>query len=995
MNTISITDTDSDSFLHDKDKWLKPEETLIKPNRYSATRAIKYKPEEIDQSLFDDPNDHLWRLATYIVIRLNKETPLFDLELTMRTYSALMRSGVTTIGNAFSLSFEQFNHIDNFGKKAITELLGKRKETIQSLINTNPDWNDLISQLKIDEIKIAEKIRLNLPEEKNNNLYTQLSSLLSEISNHDITEEIKIVPSLRNRINEAINDVGLEICKLAFNQPKKIREINQAFIKFIDYEKHIQIIHELFSKIPESRRRKKLSLFIDLYPMIKYYDDVNELFISFENVEDIDKQAEILADQRNQILIRNFLEWLSYDINELTNSFLSDLLFKGNRKNTITLRAKGLTLEAVSRQFNVTRERIRQVEADVFREFPGKMGKFRFLDLVRAELNGEIIITNEEILQIAPDSEVLIYLLKKQPSGKFVFSKRFNCFYLAGTVDWKEIDLLDQELPTFIFDNEIESVKRKIIEKKHIPEKILDILFRIDYIKYGSVWHKGKLNKSDLCGIIIDRYFPNGIKLYDKGEIKRFSSYLNDVFGNHGYSESPRSLWGTIQRICTLYDRGVYISPSRVNIPEELLAKIEAFYLNSGRTSMSFHEMFEKFKDELLFKANITNRYQLQGVFKRHFGEKYFCYRNGITTDENFRIDAEIEAFIQENSPVNKIELKKGFTGMTEAMLTLNLGRIPSVILLDNGTYIHADELNILEEDYGIRNILASYTAAHPVTASKVLEHLFSSNPEFLQRNNINSPNVLFGVLQFMFSEEFTFTRPYIGKIGIESITKRNIIHMLIEGVDEIKIPDLIAICDENRLEYQSSTQLLSAMQDDFYRVDEETLVRAEKMSIDENILIMIKNILSDTLKSQGFITFNAIDNFIFYPDIGYQWTSYLLQSIINKHLNTDFYVLDNPEINKPHSDIVVDASLGLGKYEDVVMFALRKEHQREPFNNLVSIIQWLIEKSLVKRKAINNYRITYLHGSAENKLNTSFIPKFLSDDSFIFTDDYGKLIIS
>lgn len=279
MNTTSITNTDPDNFQNDKDDWLTPEVTLIKPNRYSAIRTIKYKPEEFDQSLFDDPNNHLWRLATYILIRLNKETPLINLKLTMRTYGALMRSGVTTVGKAFSLSFEQFNHIDNFGKKAIIELLDKRKETIQTLINTNPNWNDLISQLKIDEIKVAEKIRLNLPEDKNHSLHTQLSILLSESSNPEITEKVEIETSLKNRITEAINDIGLDICKLAFTEPKKIKEINQAFINFIDHDKHAQIIHELFSNIPESRRSKKLSSFIDLYPMLKHYDDLNEILI--------------------------------------------------------------------------------------------------------------------------------------------------------------------------------------------------------------------------------------------------------------------------------------------------------------------------------------------------------------------------------------------------------------------------------------------------------------------------------------------------------------------------------------------------------------------------------------------------------------------------------------------------------------------------------------------------------------------------------------------
>lgn len=68
--------------------------------------------------------------------------------------------------------------------------------------------------------------------------------------------------------------------------------------------------------------------------------------------------------------------------------------------------------------------------------------------------------------------------------------------------------------------------------------------------------------------------------------------------------------------------------------------------------------------------------------------------------------------------------------------------------------------------------------------------------------------NKLFAALNFMFREEFSFSRPYIAKLGVSDISNRSVILQHIEDYDSIEIEELIDICDENGIHYVAPAYL-------------------------------------------------------------------------------------------------------------------------------------------------------------------------------------------
>ena len=53
--------------------------------------------------------------------------PIEELELSVRTFNCLKRAGITKIGELFEKSEEDLLSIQNFGQKALEELVGQLK----------------------------------------------------------------------------------------------------------------------------------------------------------------------------------------------------------------------------------------------------------------------------------------------------------------------------------------------------------------------------------------------------------------------------------------------------------------------------------------------------------------------------------------------------------------------------------------------------------------------------------------------------------------------------------------------------------------------------------------------------------------------------------------------------------------------------------------------------------------------------------------------------
>jgi len=969
--------------------------------KLDASGYIVAQPDKQDlehQPSENDPNGTVYELVLCAAAQDYIDFSIDILQLPVRAYNCLMRAGLDSTDKVLLATDEQLLSIKTIGSLVLQQILNAKNKFLQDYINQNLHWQEKIKGLHLEIEQLASATVSNTHLRLSSQLRLCIENILSGNSQWDSEISFATQESMMlEKAKRSVEELGVELCQQIYKDPAGAQRLIQIFQTYIDCQEASKILLGLLVAIPESRRSKPLLPFIKLFSLAQNSTAVGDLLDVFsvcETIDDIKNNIYDIAVYGNQNRIKKLLNWLSIDHSQIIKPILVEIIGEDRKGQILSRRAHGDTLESISEAFGLTRERIRQIEAKAFREFSRHHITNPLLLAISVELNGETIITSDDIRRIIPESEALLYLLRKNPGSLFKYDDHIDCFYLSTEIDPDSVYEFLATLPKLIYESEQGILLNQIGQSNNIPQKYLELAFKNHYRQTGKIWHVGKMNRGQIYSFIIDKYFPNGIRIYDGDEMVRFKKHIQEDFGYTGLSENDRALWGIIQRTCVLLDRGVYIHPSRMNISNELVNKIEAYFVQSGRTSMAFHELYDKFAEELLTQANITNRYSLQGLLRDRLEDKYIFYKDGISTKEGFKITQEIETYIRKNSPVSKEMLKTVFSGITEAMLMQNIARLPSVILTDNSTYIHSKSLKLTAGDHSIIKILKTYTNDYPVTASKLLEVLYSTHSDFLFRNNISTPNRLFGILQFMFMDEFSFSRPYIGSLTMEGISKREIILSLLEGQERVNIADLASLCEEHHLPFQSSALLTRALKNDFLRINEDTLVSTTCIQVTNEKLDEIKDLLSNAILLKGYLVFKSIDNYIFYPDLGFTWTPYLLRSILDKYFPNDFKIIDNPTNQDIEYDLIVDPRLEIDNFEDLVRSVIRTEHQRDPFKDQASVVMWLVNEGFLAKKAAVLKEGPDLFNSPVIRLVDRHIPKFITDKNFMYIDEYSKLII-
>ena len=58
-----------------------------------------------------------------------------------------------------------------------------------------------------------------------------------------------------------------------------------------------------------------------------------------------------------------------------------------------------------------------------------------------------------------------------------------------------------------------------------------------------------------------------------------------------------------------------------------------------------------------------------------------------------------------------------------------------------------------------------------------------------------------------------------------------------------------------------------------------------EDFNIEEDTLEMIKTKILDIISNNGYVALRAIKDYSDFPNVGYEWNSYLLRDILNNYI--------------------------------------------------------------------------------------------------------------
>lgn len=924
-------------------------------------------------------------------VRFNElETvPIENLNLSNRTYNCLRRNGIHNVMLLLSVDEDTLVNMRNMGRKSVDEVLclqSKLKEDYKNtVVNTNKSESFLSLEMNSLNIDFLIVEILNDSE-----VFTVLDFLhLKDIDfwlihykyNIDINKLYDIKKSLIDKYSNAFNfgifeedELGeLNLSIRAYNVLKNNKittlyeflTLNQNRIYSFD-QCGQKTICEIIGKQEYLRNYNQKIQEILFYISIRNIHVNNEIILVEDlldkNTASIFKSIGIitLGDLKLKRFSKKDIEQfdLKYIVGVLIKykESFKDLIYKTikliiqkpKKDGTPNIewerdlfilhkRAQGHTLESAGtgNGYSLTRERIRQMEKQVITKYQDAFFYGNHQIYLKTFFTNQKYAFISNLSNILYDlSDIYIHILKEGQISNLEYNSEYDMFVIGENWIPYWFDILN-DLPEIIMykdlDNCLNEIKKKLSDKGfEIELKDIRFLFEKEFLNIGGAYSRSRITFGEKYSIVLERFYPNGINIYDEEKLKEFSNRCLEVFPYTVMPDNLRSIGMRISAISLLINKGVYGLREKFLIPKEKLMPIFDFIKQSAVEIFPIGALFEKYED-LMKELNILSKYHLYSLMKEyfeselHFKKDYIC-----KTSENSTMYKIIYNYIKEQStPIKYKELQIRFPGTSQ--VTFNQAVNQEGVLNYFGKYIHINNLNLTDEDVSIiRNTLLTLVSDDKIHHTNELYTMLSvKHMRIINKCLIEYQYMLFSLVEMLFEEEFEFSRPFIAKKGTEILDENERMRNFVSLYDKISIDEIKEFAEKKGIIINSIVKLVDSLNDQFIFKNENEIIKLEKFFHDECDAIRAMDIIEKMTLNKKILSSSMLNSFLMFPE-GYEWNQWILYSLINKFSDKVVAITDNARFRRRSGYVIakvifIDKSLNIDSYEGIIDYLMQK----------------------------------------------------------------------
>ena len=862
------------------------------------------------------------------------------LPVSVRVINLLMHNGIRTVADLFRMKVDYFIKLRGAGKKCYDE-------TCQYLSDLSSKTVEINSPLS------TPKVAADVPQ--------IVAENIESIINQDFTfcEELPIESDDAADIDmykEAVEVLGTDLARICYQTPNKILPLMDALKPFIKAQQEREYrknkISESLALIPKERfnncvrgyinafttdeeQRKALGKVygLDLYPhaRIKNY--------LFEAV------AESVTDFA---LLLNFLKWCAFDISEEIFELFQVLYGRSNSIKAVLLgRATGETLGGVGDKMGITRERVRQIEAKAKRIFNIWQSKAHILSKISAERNGDSVLSASELSEYFGDKYVeLMFLLRTSDNPAYYYDSQLDVFVMGDESISDVISKIIESLPDAFDEKKYIAIIADAVDEQDIPQELIEKAISDEFQMDGTTYHRKYLSLTAIYTEILEKYYQNGIDVYNENELDIFRRIAVEEYGCGKLPEKNRAISARLSDIGILCGRGKYRPKKKSYISKVLAEKIHQYIVDSPSVIFMTNTLFNIFEDELL-KFGIDNKYYLQGVLRELYDSEFVFRRDYISKDESVTsLYVEIVQYIKKFSyPITKEDIKKAFPGVTEIVISFATGDTNVINLF--GKYIHGSRLNLSDANkVYFEKVLRKFVTGDTVRHYKELyDFIERDDSDLLRKLFIHFPTSLFSVLEYLFKDQYQFKRPFIANIGTDIGDPEEQLHDLIISCDEIAISEITAFAKDNYYEIYSILELLNSFNATHLLMDRDTFASIELIGITEDIAKNAISILQDEVTETELIT--SLECIYRLPKINVPWTEWLIYSVVNRWGESLVAGTTSNQFKLSVPVVAPRGNLDVQKYEGISVDTTVSIAQVDDLDNIDDLISDFIEFDL------------------------------------------------
>lgn len=865
-------------------------------------------------------DDEVLYIKHNIDIELYGGIPIdFDV-LRIRTANCLRRAGIYEIDGLLSLTYSKLSKIKGLGMLILNDI----EEYIKSLdgraVERTDNFGNYIS------LRIKSRRDMILAGEFTEELYVGLNE-----------RELETVERFKRGFD--LLDNGLII--LCREDPVSAYAISMMLNCFTEQVEKFADFSKLYDSVTV-KLNNRLKPYYDVYSL---QEELSEEFkaycenkdVLFGSLFDRTLSANIPVEEKNK-----FVRWASFDLKKELIVFLDGYYARSvNTEKVLMLRARKCTLQETGDELGITRERVRQIEKKVVQAFCRWQRIKKFLPRLSAEFNGKTILEATDLQEYFGDTtEVLLYLLQCADDEFFSYDRETDTVIIVDDDITYFVRNYVERMPNELDGDIIEEYRKKALEEHDIPVDIFDREIEGQYNLYGTHYHRNKLSLEKMYQIVLKRYYPEGMNVYDEAELNRFRTLLVNEFGEVSLPEKNRSISTAIGRSCILCGRGKYRVKENEKIPHKLIKKVHDYILNSERNLFFMNEIFLEFEDELR-DAGIDNRFFLQGVLREEYENELFFRRDYVSKDsENLSMYRDLQLFVKKSEyPVTKEQIREVYPGITEIMISISLA--DDDIINYFGSYIHSSNLNLFDYDkqYIDKVVKLILDDGMPHHSDEIYATIQNDNPDMLNRLGIFYQYSLFSLLQYQYRGRYEFARPYIAEKGVKINKPIELLQEYVSANEVFEITEFLGLAKEYHYTIYDILKFLNSWNETHFLINKQEMASIEYIGITPEIAHEMEQQIVKEISGSSLIA--NLECIYRLPIIHVSWNEWLVYSVINKwgkeleaHTTSRQFRLSSPVVSK----------IGIFNQEDYGGSDLGEMIQTVDLNDIDAVEDYIME---------------------------------------------------
>lgn len=803
------------------------------------------------------------------------DMPIDELGFSVRAFNCLKRHNppIDTVEDLLKYSFDDLKEIRNFGAKCVRE--------VDSIIQDLQAQNITLSIPAEDTTKTQDN-RWRVKREYRDCILKGDFGFLNQLEGDECLEgEI---------IRDAYNDLGSEFIQ-AIVEHRSSMKLTLGFIeqeaKKYDFDQFVSNqIKKAKEQFPSERLSNRIEGFIYAYTRD---DNKKEQLLNWvkdnDYVEFKDIRSSKGIDANTYSLIIAFIRWCAFDLEQEIRTFLETVYKDEREAKVIRFRANGSTLQETGDELGVTRERVRQIEHRVRRDFNASIARSKIILKIYATRNQDDVLTPVELQDyFGEETKSILYLLRISSNASYVYDHNLDVLIVANDGLSARTTSFIEELPDTFNSDKLKDYIQLGIDEYDLGEEIIETALHKEYKKTGNVYHRSALKLSGMYDVILRKYYPKGLYVYGDEELQQFRERIKETFGEVPLPANNRALTARICDVGILCRRGTYKAKTERYLSNDLKESIFDYIDQNEQGVVLINTLFSAFEEQLK-QEGVDNRYYLQGILREYFGDHFFFRKDYIAKDkETTSIHERIVSFISTSEyPVTKGELQEMFPGVTD--IILHMAMSDSDILNLFGRYIHASRLKITESEKRYLRACIDRCIAenNPTHCKTIYEYIANDNSALLINNYIDFAFSMYSLLEYYFRADYEFSRPFVATKGTVIDTVKNIMMETVASSDEISIDEIRSFAGEHHINIYSMLDFLNSCNETHLIADSNQVVCVEMTGLNKEISDSVEKLIYDSLDEQDTIPIAHLECVSLFPKIEVPWTAWLIYSTMKK----------------------------------------------------------------------------------------------------------------